>query len=373
MLPLHHGTNNFGGQNRTVGAEFIRLWGYQHPHRSKGRPTGFGESQINKTMFTKVQLNNQSIVIRNIKTVYETDNTIMTSSLYKKIFKGQRHNKTGLYWNDLLYLAIPGYKQKRKTPEPAKLTICSNCNKTFFKQVARLNKTRMSFCSSNCAASYNNKNRSKEGFKVSKLERWLQNKLILEYPCLDFRFNSTTDINYELDIYIPKLNVAFEINGPFHYIPIYGTEKLEQVKRNDVNKIRLCKERNIVLYIVDTSEQSRFTENSSVSYWNFVKQMIDEVYIRSESEVVFDISIYNHKKEDRTCCYCSSRFHSSKNDTKFCSFRCRNESKMKVQPNHSDLLQFSTSDETWTNAAKRWRVSRKTIHKWLKLNKIQVE
>ena len=36
-------------------------------------------------------------------------------------------------------------------------------------------------------------------------------------------------INSELDVYVPSLNLAFELNGIFHYEPIYGEKKLNQI------------------------------------------------------------------------------------------------------------------------------------------------
>jgi len=44
------------------------------------------------------------------------------------------------------------------------------------------------------------------------------------YPDLVIHFNKKDAINSELDIYIPSLKLAFELNGIFHYEPIFGKE-----------------------------------------------------------------------------------------------------------------------------------------------------
>ena len=79
-----------------------------------------------------------------------------------------------------------------------------------------------------CAATYNNKNKT-HGTRRSKLECFIEKKLSELYPDLTIHYNQKDTINSELDIYIPSFKLAFELNGIFHYEPIYGEEKLNQI------------------------------------------------------------------------------------------------------------------------------------------------
>ncbi len=79
---------------------------------------------------------------------------------------------------------------------------------------------------------------------------------------------------FELDIYIPSLNIAFEIQGIFHYEPIFGQEKLEQIQKNDLEKIQRCKELGIKLIHIDTRDQNVFTEETSKKYLNLITEAI---------------------------------------------------------------------------------------------------
>lgn len=81
---------------------------------------------------------------------------------------------------------------------------------------------------------------------------------------------------FELDIFIPKLKLAFELNGIFHYEPIFGNEKLKMTQKNDKNKFQLCQENNISLCIIDTSALKYFKEQNAEKYLNIVTNVINE-------------------------------------------------------------------------------------------------
>jgi len=134
---------------------------------------------------------------------------------------------------------------------------CINCNTVIYKYKSELIKTKKSFCSLSCAATYNNKHKS-HGNRRSKLEIWLEKQLTILYPNLEIHYNQKSAINSELDIYLPSLNIAFELNGIFHYEPIYGIDKLNQIKENDISKTKACHEEKIDLCIIDTSQQTYF-------------------------------------------------------------------------------------------------------------------
>lgn len=154
---------------------------------------------------------------------------------------------------------------------------CSNCGKSFDIKNIELNKSKSNnhFCSRSCAAIYNNTHKV-IGSRRSKLEKYLEDSLRSLYPTLDFIFNNKTAINSELDIYIPSLKLAFELNGIFHYEPIYGGDKLNKIKNNDDRKFQACLEQNIELCIIDTSQQKYFKEITSQIYLNIICDVINK-------------------------------------------------------------------------------------------------
>lgn len=153
--------------------------------------------------------------------------------------------------------------------------VCLNCGKKFYKKATNYKRSHNHFCCQSCAAKYNNEHK-KCGNRKSKLESFLEENLIKRYTELNFIFNDKTTINSELDIYIPSLKIAFEINGIFHYKPIYGEKKFNLIKNNDNEKKLKCINNNIKLYIIDTSEQKRFTKETSQIYLNTIINIINE-------------------------------------------------------------------------------------------------
>lgn len=163
-------------------------------------------------------------------------------------------------WSQALLAAgLPLHKNKKV------YVTCKNCNIVFLKLYNEAKRYTNNYCTRSCAAIYNNKHRT-HGGNVSKLELYLQKELItqnnkgsylLHNNKLLLDFNNRLMCNgYELDIYIPNLKLAFEINGIFHYKPIFGQDKLNNIIRKDVLKNKLCKENGITLITIkDTSHK----------------------------------------------------------------------------------------------------------------------
>lgn len=129
---------------------------------------------------------------------------------------------------------------------------CDNCGKEFFRQKNKMGAESKHFCSQYCNGFYSSTNKTC-GIKRSKLEIDLGESLLNNFKNLDIIFNNHEAINSELDIYIPKIKFAIELNGIFHYEPIFGQDKLEKIKNNDDRKFQACLEAGIELCVVNSS------------------------------------------------------------------------------------------------------------------------
>lgn len=163
-----------------------------------------------------------------------------------------------------------GLARQRRTPGQ-----CKQCGKAIIIKPSRLLRGRFQFCGKSCKATYWNSHKT-TGSSRSKLEKWIEEKLTQKYPSLHIEYNKTTAINAELDIYIPSLKLAFELNGIFHYEPIFGEKKLIDTKTNDTRKFRLCIEQGIGLCIIDTHNAKYLKLERDQKFLDIIINIIDE-------------------------------------------------------------------------------------------------
>jgi hypothetical protein len=148
---------------------------------------------------------------------------------------------------------------------------CANCDKSFIKRDIEISKSKNDFCSQSCAGKYNSKHKT-TGFTRSKAELLLEELIKTDFPDLPVQSNvrDVLDSGLEIDIFLPSLNIAIELNGPVHYFPIYGQSKLEDIQNKDLRKQVELQQKGFNLIVIDISQNK---------HWNKSKPMIENFYI----------------------------------------------------------------------------------------------
>lgn len=153
---------------------------------------------------------------------------------------------------------------------------CKQCGKETSKTPAQIKKSKNAFCSQSCAAFYNNSHKT-IGTSRSKLEVWIESQLKEKYSELEILYNDSNTLGgLELDIYIPSLKLAFELNGIFHYEPIFGDEKLKITQGKDQRKFKQCIEKEISLCIIDVHNVKYLKKERDQKFLDIITKIINE-------------------------------------------------------------------------------------------------
>jgi hypothetical protein len=155
---------------------------------------------------------------------------------------------------------------------------CLVCDKEFSKTQRQIKERPRHCCSKKCTKLLL-KFHKDWGSKRSKIELLIEEHLGVIFSTLKIDYNKT-EIGYELDIYIPELKLAFEINGPTHYRPIYGEKHFLRTQRVDKEKSEECQKRGIELIIINVSEDKHLSK-AKINYRinqvvNYINEQIDK-------------------------------------------------------------------------------------------------
>jgi hypothetical protein len=168
---------------------------------------------------------------------------------------------------------------------------CFVCKKKFLKELGKSIKKTRHCCNQDCAKLLR-KYHKDWGAKRSKLEIAIEEHFKIVFPFMYIRYNKT-DIGYELDICVPCLELAIELNGPHHYKAIFGEEKLLKTQETDRKKVVKCKELGIKLFVINVSED-RDNKKVMAQRISQVEQIVrDRIielsYVFSDMQMVMDM------------------------------------------------------------------------------------
>lgn len=95
------------------------------------------------------------------------------------------------------------------------------------------------------------------GKEGSKLEKFLRDELGKHGHSIEIhKKNLIQNQNLEIDMYFPKLKTIIEIDGPSHFLPIWGEEKLQKQIKADLDKNGLILSKGFVIIRVKNLSDS---------------------------------------------------------------------------------------------------------------------
>tara|TARA_R110000824_G_scaffold269847_3_gene458310 strand:- start:1271 stop:2050 length:780 start_codon:yes stop_codon:yes gene_type:complete len=98
------------------------------------------------------------------------------------------------------------------------------------------------------------KRASREG---SKLEKYIRDQLTKSNYVIEYhRKGIIPNSNLEVDVYLPELGTAIEIDGPSHFLPIWGEEALRKTIKSDNEKNGLLRYHGIMVLRVSQKRKT---------------------------------------------------------------------------------------------------------------------
>jgi len=94
----------------------------------------------------------------------------------------------------------------------------------------------------------------------SKLENFLFEQLLKNGFSVDFhKEQSILNTKLQIDIFIPKHNIAIEVDGPSHFEPVWGYEALKRNRKYDNKKTGLILGKG--LYLIRIKQSKDFSKS----------------------------------------------------------------------------------------------------------------
>ena len=114
----------------------------------------------------------------------------------------------------------------------------------------------------------------REASKVgSKLEKFFLEQLLKDGYRVDFhKEQSLSNTKLQIDLFLPTLNIAIEVDGPSHFLPVWGEDVLNKNIKYDNKKTGLILGKGLVLIRI---KQSR--EFSKARSYVLYEQLLKEI------------------------------------------------------------------------------------------------
>lgn len=168
--------------------------------------------------------------------------------------------------------------RKEQAEKESKIELqCKKCGITFMKHKCRIFPGKNHYCSRACSDYKYQVNRfvrtrplpihkiGRKNKRRSYLEYYIEDMIKQIFPTMKYYTNKRFD-GFELDFYFPDLLLAVEINGPFHYFPIFGNDALSYVQRRDLRRIESCSSHHVDLRIIPVKESTQSIRKKEF-YW----------------------------------------------------------------------------------------------------------
>jgi len=110
----------------------------------------------------------------------------------------------------------------------------------------------------------------------SKLEKFLLKQLLSSGYSVEFhKEQSILNTKLQIDLFIPKLNVAIEVDGPSHFEPVWGDDTLKRNKKYDDKKTGLLIGKG--LFLIRIKQTKDFSASRGLIIFNQLMDLLSNI------------------------------------------------------------------------------------------------
>jgi very-short-patch-repair endonuclease len=121
--------------------------------------------------------------------------------------------------------------------------------------------------------------------KGSKLELYLLDALLNDGFHVEFhKEHNLLNTKLQIDLFLPTLNVAIEVDGPSHFEPVWGDEALKRNKKYDDKKSGLIIGKG--LFLVRVKQSKDFSPTRAQLVFQELKTVLDDIKNQSNTKII---------------------------------------------------------------------------------------
>ena len=110
----------------------------------------------------------------------------------------------------------------------------------------------------------------------SKLEKFLLNQLLSDGFKVEFhKEQSLLTTKLQIDLFVPNINTAIEVDGPSHFLPVWGEDALAKNKSYDQKKQGLILGKGLVLIRIKQTKD--FSKARSLLIYDKLKVLLNDI------------------------------------------------------------------------------------------------
>lgn len=122
----------------------------------------------------------------------------------------------------------------------------------------------------------------------SKLEKYLLSKLLENKYKVEFhKEQSLLNTKLQIDIFLPELDIAIEVDGPSHFEPVWGNDALKRNKKYDTKKTGLILGKG--LYLIRIKQTKDYSKSRANLILRDLLNAIDQITTQQQSSKVINI------------------------------------------------------------------------------------